>query len=218
MRDPLDQWPRVVVVEGVPATAPAPRITVEGGGTRRPSSLADRLLAALRAFCVTDGSRPWEDATAVSVTEPQVSEVARLAVGVGHALELDEPVVRRVEELARRPHGRFPESASLHERWDGRGQPKGLAGTAIPLESRIVRACQALVTTADARESGTVRTREHALEKLERAAGAELDPGIVRILTRLLGPEHRLDPDDAADPYRIAVSGNTAPEPNRSSL
>ena len=30
-----------------------------------------------------------------------------------------------------------------HERWDGTGYPDGLAGEAIPIEARIVAACDA---------------------------------------------------------------------------
>jgi HD domain-containing protein len=54
-----------------------------------------------------------------------------------------------------------------HERWDGRGYPDGLAGTRIPLASRIVAACEAA-----ARSPG----------ELEQGAGTLYDPGVVNIL------------------------------------
>ena len=45
---------------------------------------------------------------------------------------------------------------SSHERWDGGGYPDGLSGEAIPLEARIVSACDAfnaMTTTRSYREA-----------------------------------------------------------------
>lgn len=69
---------------------------------------------------------------------------------------------------------------SHHERWDGKGYPRGLSGEDIPLVSRII-------TVADAYEAMTaIRTykeafsNEKALEELKRCSGTQFDPEIVR--------------------------------------
>lgn len=75
---------------------------------------------------------------------------------------------------------------SSHERWDGRGYPDGLTADDIPLESRIISACDtfsAMTTTRPYRKALSV---DDAREELERCAGSQLDPRVVTALIRLV--------------------------------
>jgi len=66
-----------------------------------------------------------------------------------------------------------------HEWYDGTGYPDGLAGDAIPLESRIISIVEAFVTmTAERSYSGT-KTMESAAEELGKRAGTQFDPELV---------------------------------------
>ena len=68
---------------------------------------------------------------------------------------------------------------SHHERWDGCGYPRGLAGEAIPLTARIF----AVVDTYDAitsdRPYRRARAHQVAVAELQRVAGQQLDPRAV---------------------------------------
>ncbi|HEX3127816.1 MAG TPA: HD-GYP domain-containing protein, partial [Thermoanaerobaculia bacterium] len=68
---------------------------------------------------------------------------------------------------------------SHHERWDGTGYPRGLAGESIPLGARIF----AVVDTYDAitsdRPYRKARPHAMAMAELERVTGQQLDPRIV---------------------------------------
>lgn len=76
---------------------------------------------------------------------------------------------------------------SHHERWDGRGDPDGLAGTEIPLLARAF----ALVDTFDALTSPRAHrpawSFEDAAHEIERGAGTQFDPGLVPPFLRSLG-------------------------------
>ena len=68
---------------------------------------------------------------------------------------------------------------SHHERWDGKGYPRGLAGQEIPLGARIF----AVVDTYDAITSDRPYRRAcphlTAVAELQRVAGQQLDPEVV---------------------------------------
>jgi putative nucleotidyltransferase with HDIG domain len=75
---------------------------------------------------------------------------------------------------------------SHHERWDGTGYPRRLAGEDIPLHAR-------LIATADAYDVLTARdsyrtpvSSEAAVAELRRAAGTQFDPAIVEALATVL--------------------------------
>ena len=70
---------------------------------------------------------------------------------------------------------------SSHERWDGRGYPDGLAGTAIPLGARIVFVCDAFDAMTSDRPYAPSRSADAALAELRRGAGAQFDPDVVRV-------------------------------------
>jgi diguanylate cyclase (GGDEF)-like protein len=71
---------------------------------------------------------------------------------------------------------------SSHEHWDGSGYPDGLAGEDIPLASRIVMACDAYHAMTSDRPYRQARTSDAALEELQRLAGTQFDPTVVRVL------------------------------------
>lgn len=80
---------------------------------------------------------------------------------------------------------------SHHERWDGKGYPRGIAGETIPLAARIF----AVVDTYDAitsdRPYRRARSHQVALTELERVAGQQLDPQIVEAFAALSEVELR---------------------------
>ncbi len=74
----------------------------------------------------------------------------------------------------------------LHERWDGGGYPAGLAGDAIPLESRVLHAADALEAMTSTRVYRPAMPLDAAMAELERSAGTAFDPRVVAALLELL--------------------------------
>jgi putative nucleotidyltransferase with HDIG domain len=76
-----------------------------------------------------------------------------------------------------------------HERWDGAGYPDRLSGTAIPLEARIVSACDAFNAMTTTRSYRTAMSLPDALAELTRCAGTQFDPQVVDVLVAVAGRE-----------------------------
>jgi HD-GYP domain-containing protein (c-di-GMP phosphodiesterase class II) len=81
-----------------------------------------------------------------------------------------------------------------HERWDGRGYPDGLAGTDIPLFSRIIAVSDAYDAITSTRPYRASAGREHAVSVLRAEAGMQFDPMIVNAFVDAL-------------PVRLPVAG-----------
>ena len=83
-----------------------------------------------------------------------------------------------------------------HERWDGGGYPRGLASTDISLAGRVVAVADAFDVMTSARSYKKPRPVDQALAELERCAGTQFDPNVVRAflgisvrkLRRVMGP------------------------------
>jgi HD-GYP domain-containing protein (c-di-GMP phosphodiesterase class II) len=80
--------------------------------------------------------------------------------------------------------GRFVRSS--HERYDGLGYPDGLAGEQIPIESRIISACDAFSAMTTNRAYRPALTVAEALEELRASAGTQFDPNVVQVLEQLI--------------------------------
>src|SRR4051794_25313112 len=68
-----------------------------------------------------------------------------------------------------------------HERYDGAGYPDGLAGEDIPLEARIVCVADSFSAMTAERPYRKRMSLEQACAELERCAGTQFDPEVVRI-------------------------------------
>ena len=68
-----------------------------------------------------------------------------------------------------------------HERWDGEGYPGQLAGEAIPLGARIIAIADAFDAMTSDRSYQRRRSPREAVEELERCAGTQFDPMLVRL-------------------------------------
>jgi putative nucleotidyltransferase with HDIG domain len=79
-----------------------------------------------------------------------------------------------------------------HERFDGQGYPQGLAGTAIPLEARIVAVADTYDALTSDRPYHKAFHRQKALDILEQLKGNCLDPELVdAFLGRITAMEKR---------------------------
>ncbi len=68
-----------------------------------------------------------------------------------------------------------------HERWDGKGYPKGLVGEEIPILSRIMAVGASYDTILSERTYKKAKTKSEALQELQNYAGTQFDPQIVSL-------------------------------------
>jgi diguanylate cyclase (GGDEF)-like protein len=101
----------------------------------------------------------------------------------------------------------MPEEARVvfhvHERWDGGGFPDKLAGDAIPVESRIIGAADALDRATRPTAHRRIRPLREALAELEFCAGTKLDPDVcARLVSMVRGGEIEV-PGHETRPHRV---------------
>src|SRR6185295_2442906 len=74
-----------------------------------------------------------------------------------------------------------------HERPDGQGYPYGLTAEDVPLGARILNVSDAFDAMTSDRPYRRALSVDKALEELERGAGTQFDPLVVKCLIRLHG-------------------------------
>jgi HD-GYP domain-containing protein (c-di-GMP phosphodiesterase class II) len=83
---------------------------------------------------------------------------------------------------------------SHHEKWDGSGYPRGLAGEAIPIEGRIVAIADVFDALTSDRVYRSAYTLEQAVELLREQRARHFDPVLLDTFLELLsssGPDAR---------------------------
>ena len=66
-----------------------------------------------------------------------------------------------------------------HERWDGQGYPRNLAGRAIPLAARVLSVADAFDALTHDRAHARAVSPEAAVAEIERGRGSQFDPEVV---------------------------------------
>jgi putative two-component system response regulator len=98
-----------------------------------------------------------------------------------------------------------------HEDFDGSGYPDGLRGERIPLEARIVRVADAVDAMTHRRPYQEARSLGWALDELQRCAGRQFDPDLVRLFRDIVAADAELVRSMAGSPRPVphaeAVAG-----------
>ncbi len=93
---------------------------------------------------------------------------------------------------------------SHHEKWDGSGYPRGLAGEEIPVEGRIVAVADVFDALTSDRVYRTAYSVEQAVQLMREQRGLHFDPVLLDAFLEVLsssGPDAR--PRLAADPQAL---------------
>ncbi|MEG2420201.1 MAG: diguanylate cyclase [Oscillospiraceae bacterium] len=80
----------------------------------------------------------------------------------------------------------IPAAIGHHERWDGKGYPRGIAGENIPIGARCLGLADAFDAMTTARSYRDRLPVEHALEEMEKNLGTQFDPQLGRTFIELV--------------------------------
>ena len=91
---------------------------------------------------------------------------------IGERIVASVPFLSRIRPVVR----------AEHERWDGGGYPDGLKGETIPVEARIIHACDAFQAMSSDRPYRRARPLEWILREIGAQSGKQFDPTVAQAL------------------------------------
>ncbi len=119
----------------------------------------------------------------------------------GEILTKNEPLTAEEWEIIKKP----PETGSRiaqatmdfahvseeilarHERWDGLGYPRGLAGKEIPLLARVIAIADAYEVMSSGRPYKEPFSHDEIVAELKRCSGTQFDPELIEMFLEALG-------------------------------
>jgi len=171
-----------------------------GGHIERTSVYIKILINEIRARGVyTDEMEGWDvekmissarmhDLGKISITDIIVNKPGKLtddeyAIMKNHAVE-GERIIDEI--ISRTGEGDFLRNAKLfagthHERWDGKGYPRGLKGTEIPLQGRIMAIVDVYDALVSERPYKEAFPDDEAVRIIMENSGTQFDPKIAEI-------------------------------------
>jgi len=171
-----------------------------GGHIERTSVYIKILINEIRARGVyLDEMEGWDvdkmissarmhDLGKISITDIIVNKPGRLtddeyAIMKNHAVE-GERIIDEI--ISRTGEGDFLRNAKLfagthHERWDGKGYPRGLKGTEIPLQGRIMAIVDVYDALVSERPYKAAFGDDEAVNIIMENSGTQFDPKIAEI-------------------------------------
>src|SRR5256712_8246340 len=125
-------------------------------------------------------------------------------------------VIRSAQLVATAARLRGPVEAMIrhhHENIDGTGYPDGLSGKQIPVGARIIMIADTIDAMTTDRPYRKALTLGRAIEELEKYAGSQFDPALVKLVAHSPGIRRLLAPERlaAAEPHPVPASSRLRP-------
>lgn len=128
----------------------------------------------------------------VMIDEQILKKAGPLTTEEWKQVEAAPQVAAKILEPAKHLHRVATVVESYQEHWDGSGYPRGIKGEEIPLESRIIAVVDAYVAMTSERPWRQALTRAEAIATLQKGAGKDWDPRIVKLFLSILDKEAQL--------------------------
>jgi putative two-component system response regulator len=97
-----------------------------------------------------------------------------------------ETVIEKIQEGAKESvfltHAKIM-AGTHHEKWDGSGYPRGMAGSNIPLQGRLMAIVDVYDALISERPYKKAFPSEQALEIITKEGGTQFDPALVDVFT-----------------------------------
>ncbi len=131
-------------------------------------------------------------------------------------MTMQSHVLRSAQLVATAARLRGPVEAMIrhhHENFDGTGYPDGLSGKQIPVGARIIMIADTIDAMTTDRPYRKALSLARAIEELEKYAGNQFDPVLVKLVAHSPGIRRLLAPERlaAAEPHPVPVSAKLRP-------
>ncbi len=107
---------------------------------------------------------------------PEEYEIIKTHTTLGAEILKDMTAVKNIQFGAR----------DHHERYDGKGYPRGIKGSEISLEGKIIGAADAYDAMSTARGYNTAFDKEHIKKEVMEQSGKQFDPEVAEILIKMI--------------------------------
>lgn len=123
---------------------------------------------------------------------PEEYEVIKTHTTVGAEILKDMTAVKNIQFGAR----------DHHERYDGKGYPRGIKGSEISLEGKIIGAADAYDAMSTSRGYNTAFDKEHIKKEVMEQSGKQFDPEVAEILIKMIDDGYFDDKTDSIEEKR----------------
>lgn len=123
----------------------------------------------------------YHDIGKISIPDAILNKPARLTPDEYEIIKTHTLIGYQILKAADEYSGLAEYALSHHERWDGKGYPKGLMGTDIPLYSRIISVADSFEAMTADRPYRKGMSVDDAITELKRCMGTQFDPSIAQM-------------------------------------
>ena len=155
------------------------RVRVYAAGIAEAMKLDDNEREALMAAALL------HDIGKLAVPESIINKPGRLTPEEFDRMKIHPVVGAQILERVSFPYPVVPIVRSHHEHWDGSGYPDGLKGEEIPVGARILAVIDCFDAMASDRPYRRALPISGAVAHVQKLAGIQFDPQVVRILSQL---------------------------------
>jgi len=150
----------------------------------------------------------------LAVPEYILSKPGRLTPEEFERIKVHPAIGAEILDRVRFPYPVVPIVAAHHEKWDGTGYPKGLAGEQIPMGARILAAVDCLDALASERQYRRALPMSEAISRVMAQAGTSFDQRVVAVLQRRHVELEELAKAKSSEAARLPrlCEGNHAPD------